>query len=100
MSLPLGRTLPRLAGLVIALMMLGAAFASSASAVFTAPVDLQTGSVRSPQVAVDPDGDNVFTWELISGGDRRVQGRTISSSGVLGPLLEIGLPAGNQDSDP
>jgi hypothetical protein len=64
--------------------------------VFTAPVDLSS-SAANPQVATDPDGDSVFAWEFTA---NRVQMRTMSSAGVLGPVLEGGSASGTADFEP
>ena len=42
-----------------------------------------------PQVAVDADGDAVFTWERFDGTKWRVQSRARSAAGVLGPAQTL-----------
>jgi hypothetical protein len=42
-----------------------------------------------PQVAVDSDGDAVFTWERQGRVFVRVQARALSSTGILGPVQAI-----------
>ena len=98
--LRIGRISPRVGGLTSALAVVGlAAFASPAFAAFSAPVDLQTGTARDSQVATDPTGDSAITWEFGAANDR-VQARTMSSAGVLGPVHELGTTSGNQDGEP
>ena len=38
------------------------------------------------QVAVDDDGDAVFVWARVDGGNTRIQARARSAEGVLGPI--------------
>ena len=50
-----------------------------------------------PRVAVDPDGDAVLAWTRVEGGLDGIQGRALSSSGALSPVLNItGTPAFDQ----
>lgn len=72
------------------------AFAPSAPAAFTAPVDVATNA-QKPQVATDPDGDSVIAYEFAGS---RVQARTMNAAGVLGSVLEIGQASGTTDFDP
>ena len=101
-SLRIGRMASALA--VIGL----AAFAPSAAGAFGAPVDVSTqGGTdigQNPQVATDATGDSALTWEFNQSGGapptQRVQGRTISSAGVLGPVHELGGASDVIESDP
>jgi hypothetical protein len=43
----------------------------------------------APQVAVDPDGDAIFTWERYDGTHTRIQARARSSAGVLSPVQTL-----------
>lgn len=76
----------------------GAAFAGAA---FSAPVDLSAAGQRAfgPQVASDADGDAVAVWYRSDGLTRRVQARTISAAGVLGPTRNLS-PAGQEAFNP
>ena len=50
-----------------------------------------------PQVAVDADGDAVFTWERSDGTDQRIEARARSAGGVLSAvqtLSDAGQDAG------
>ncbi len=51
----------------------------------------------APQVAVDGDGDAVFTWERSDGTDSRIQARGRSAAGALSPLQT--LSAAGQDAN-
>jgi hypothetical protein len=42
-----------------------------------------------PQVAIDATGDSVFTWERFDTDGDRIQARTRSAAGTLGPLTTI-----------
>jgi hypothetical protein len=54
----------------------------------------------APQVATDTDGDSVFTWVNNSSFfDARVQARTMTKRGVLGPLRNVS-PAGEIGTHP
>ena len=68
----------------------------SADGVLTAVVNLSAAgrSAQDPQVATDATGDSVFAWEIFDGLDDRVQVRTLSSAGALGPLTSISAPGG------
>jgi hypothetical protein len=50
------------------------------------------------RVAVNPDGDAVFTWVRSDGTNMRAQGRTLSAAGVLGSVLNLS-DAGQDASD-
>jgi hypothetical protein len=89
MSLP--RCLPALAVLVAA-----AALATPAAATFGPPVPVSPLGSLAAQPAVDADGDAVFVWRRSDGADVRIQARTRSASGVLGPVLT--LSARGQDA--
>lgn len=55
----------------------------------------QIGS--QPQVATDATGDSVLTWvreDGIDGDDDRVQARTMSVNGSLGPITDLSAAAG------
>jgi hypothetical protein len=46
-------------------------------------------SARDPQVAIDVDGDSVFTWQRFEGDADRVQARTRTAAGVLGAITNL-----------
>jgi hypothetical protein len=75
-----------------------AALAPSAGAAFSAPVDLAS-TAANPQIATDGDGDSAITWEFGAGGGR-VQARTMSATGTLGPVLELGSASDTTDRLP
>ncbi len=52
--------------------------------------------VFEPEVAVDADGDAVFTWRRLDGADYRVQARARSAGGVLSAVQT--LSAAGQDA--
>jgi hypothetical protein len=47
------------------------------------------GSTDPPQVATDADGDAVAVWTVWDGANDRVQARTISAAGALGPIQDL-----------
>jgi hypothetical protein len=53
----------------------------------------------APQVAVDPNGNAVFTWVLPDGTNTRVQGLARSSTGTLSPVQTLSA-AGQNASEP
>lgn len=79
--------------LALAAVVGSAVFAAPAGAVFTAPADLTVGG-SNPQVATDATGDSAVAWEFTG---NRVQARTVSSTGVLGPVHELGQASGTTD---
>ena len=89
---------PRGRWLALGLAALGlAAFAPSASAAFTAPIDVVPANGENPQIATAPNGNSAIVWEF---GGTRVQARTLSAAGVLGPVHELGQASGTTDSSP
>jgi hypothetical protein len=74
-------------------LLLGAAVPASAGAAWTAPVALGQGS--QPQVAVDADGDAVFTWVYHDGTNTRIRARARSAAGVLSPVQTLSSISGN-----
>jgi hypothetical protein len=44
---------------------------------------------RNPQVAVDPDGDAVITWQRFDGTNRRIQAVARSATGALSAVQDI-----------
>jgi hypothetical protein len=72
------------------------AFAPAAVGAFGAPVDVQTGAAN-PQIATDGDGDSALTWQFLS---NRVQARTMSATGTLGTIEELGQTSGTSDFNP
>ena len=73
------------------LLAVGLALPALATAEWTTPVDLsQAGqSATNPQVAVDADGNAVFTWARSDGTNTRVQTRTRSATGVLSAVQTL-----------
>jgi hypothetical protein len=49
-------------------------------------------AVEDVHVAVDSEGDAVFVWEARVQGLTRIEGRTLSASGLLSPLLVLSAP--------
>jgi hypothetical protein len=46
-------------------------------------------NASDPHVGVDADGDAVFTWMRSDGTNDRVQARTLSAGGALGPVPDL-----------
>ena len=84
-----------LASLVV-MALIGAAAPSVAAAAWTAPVTLSGLNADFPQVAVDPQGNAIFTWEKFDGSNTRIQARRRSAAGVLSPIQN--LSAAGQDA--
>ena len=55
----------------------------------------QGQNASSPQVAVDTDGDAVFTWLRSDGANQRVQARARSAAGVLSAVQTLSGPGQN-----
>jgi hypothetical protein len=72
-----------------------------AGAEWTTPVDLSKAGqdASQPQVAVDADGDAVFTWVRSDGANFRVQARARSAAGILSPVQTLSS-SGQDASDP
>ncbi len=88
------------AGLTLVAVLALQAFASPATAVaaWTAPLDLSTAgeNAYAPVVAVDDVGDGVFAWRRFDGSNDRIEARTRSADGTLGPVMRLsraGQPA-------
>lgn len=64
--------------------------APASQAAWTAPTDLSNASAHAynPQLAVDPDGDVVFTYEAITTGSTNVLGRRLTG-GALGTEFAV-----------
>lgn len=56
-------------------------------------------NAADPQVAVDDNGDAVFTWQRSDGTVQRIQSRARSAAGALSPVQNIS-PAGMDASQP
>ena len=52
-------------------------------------------NASGPQVAVDNDGDAVFTWERFDGADQRVQAQARSAAGTLSAVQDLSDPGQN-----
>jgi hypothetical protein len=72
-----------------------------ASAAWTAPVFVSPAprDAAEADVAVDADGDAVFAWERSDGVNVRIQARSRSAAGVLGPVQTLSL-AGRDATEP
>jgi hypothetical protein len=82
---------------LVAMALVGGVAPTVAGAAWTAPVTLSAGGqALEPQVAVDLDGDAVFTWEEFDGTDSRIQARRRSAAGALSPIQT--LSAAGQDA--
>jgi hypothetical protein len=71
--------------------------ARSATGTLSAVQDLSEAGQDAfdPQVAVDPDGDAVFTWRRFDGSDWRVQARARSATGTLSAVQDLSDPGRN-----
>jgi hypothetical protein len=56
-----------------------------------------TGVAYAPRVAADADGDMLFVWLHDDGNFLRVQARSLSAAGVLGPIQNISPAGANAD---
>jgi hypothetical protein len=85
---------------LVGLVLVGAAAAPSAGAAWTAPVTLSTAGQNAldPQVAVDANGNAVFAWRRFDGTNWRIQARTRSAAGVLGPVQNLSAAGQNATS--
>ena len=63
----------------------------SADGVLGTPITLSAkgGDAFDAQIASDTTGDAVAVWQRFDGTNWRVQARTISRSGALGPILTL-----------
>jgi hypothetical protein len=88
--------LASLVGLVLA----GAVLPTAAGAAWTAPVTLSAAGQNAldPQVAVDPNGNAVFTWRRFDGTKWRIQARARSAAGGLGPAQYLSAAGQSADS--
>jgi len=91
----------RLCGLLVMALLAAAVAATPASAAFSAPFSLSAAGQDAdfPQVAVDGDGDAVFTWVRSDGTNDRVQARTRSAAGALSAVQDLSA-AGQDATDP
>jgi hypothetical protein len=74
---------------------------ASASAAWTTPVDLSASGqdAYDPAVAVALDGDSVLAWQRSDGFDQRIEARTMTETGALGPVMTLSA-AGEDAIDP
>jgi hypothetical protein len=63
-----------------------------ARAAFSAPVKLASSHANSPSVASDADGDAIAIWRREVGSNWRIQARTVSADGALGPIQTLSGP--------
>ena len=89
----------RMGALIAALaafaVLLGVAVAHAA---FSAPVNLSAPGAYPPEIATDADGDAVAVWRRSDGSNQRVQARTISATGALGPIRTLSAAGQNGES--
>jgi hypothetical protein len=80
-----------------ALLAVGLLVPTLAGAAWTTPVNLSASGqpASQPQVAVDPDGDAVFTWRRFDGANNRVQTRARSAAGSLSSVQTLSDPGQN-----
>ena len=52
-------------------------------------------SARDPQVAIDANGDSVFTWQRFEGDSDRIQSRTRTAGGTLGAIRNLSAAGGD-----
>jgi hypothetical protein len=85
----------RLSASLCALLVVGLLVPTLARAEWTTPVDLSASGqdASSPQVAVDGEGNAVFTWLRFDGTNFRVQAQARSAAGTLSAVQNIS-PAG------
>ena len=74
---------------------------ASASAAWTVPVDLSAAGqdAYDPAVAVALDGDSVLAWQRSDGANQRIEARTMTETGALGPVMTLSA-AGEDAIDP
>jgi hypothetical protein len=66
---------------------------------WTPPVGLSVPGGLNPDVAVDPNGNAVFTWRQFDGANQRIEARVRSASGDLSPVQTLSA-AGRDTFDP
>ena len=86
----------------LVVVLLAAAAPASAGAAWTAPqfVSPVTHDASSPEVAVDADGDSVFSWLRFDGTNYRVYARARSASGTLSAPQTLSAAGTSFGSDP
>ena len=74
---------------------------ASASAAWTAPVDISAAGddAYDPRVAVALDGDSVMAWQRSDGVNQRIEAVTMTETGALGPVQVLSA-AGEDAIDP
>jgi hypothetical protein len=72
-------------------------FPALAVAEWSTPIDLSSAgqSASAPQVAVDADGDAVFTWQRFDGANTRTQTRARSAAGTLSAVQDLSAAGQN-----
>jgi hypothetical protein len=87
--------------LCLATLVAGLFVPALAGAEWTTPVDLSKAGQDAdfPEVAVDADGDAVFTWLRYDGAHFRVQARARSAAGTFSPVQTLS-GSGQDASDP
>jgi hypothetical protein len=81
----------RLAAAFLTLLLVGLLAPTLSHAAWTAPVNVSNANqdAATPQVAVDADGDAVFTWKRFDGTNWRIQARARSAAGVLSAVQTL-----------
>ncbi len=77
-----------------ALLVVGLLVPALAEAAWTEPINLSAPGQDpgDPEVAVDADGDAVFTWLRSDGTDYRIQARARSATGTLSAVQTLSAP--------
>ena len=86
-----------LAASLLTLVLVGFLVPPLSHAAWTAPVNVSRANQNAsrPQVAVDANGDAVFTWERFDGANWRIQARTRSAVGVLSAVQTLSAAGQN-----
>jgi hypothetical protein len=76
---------------LLVLLLAGLLFPALAGAAWSAPIDVSGQFAYAPQVAIDADGDAVFTWVHSDGAHARIQARVLSAGGALSAVKTISV---------
>jgi hypothetical protein len=85
---------------LVVMALVGGVAPTVAGAAWTAPATLSAAGQKAldPQVAVDANGNAVFTWRRFDGTNWRVQARARSAAGALGALQTLSAAGQNANS--
>lgn len=83
----------------VAMAAVGVAVPNVATAAWSGPLTISAVGGSLSQVAVGPDGDTAFTWEIWDGADYRIQTRRRTAAGALRSIRTISA-AGRDAHDP